>query len=64
VQKLINTATGTLLYQFRVNGEVGQPKVVAVPAPVLTDPAALLFGRMLDEQRKQRLIDSVRTQPQ
>ena len=63
MQKLLNSATGTFLYQFRVDGKIGEPKVQAVPAPVLTDPAALLFGRMLDEQRKQRLIDSVRTEP-
>jgi hypothetical protein len=61
VQKLLNSATGALLYQFRVGGTFTEPHLQTVPAPVLTDPAALLFGRMLDEQRKQRLIESVRT---
>ena len=29
----------------------------------LTDPAALLLGRMLDEHRKQRLLESVKNAP-
>jgi hypothetical protein len=63
VQRLLNAATSTMLYQFRVTGEIGDPKLQTVPAPVLTDPAALLFGQMLEEQRKRRLIDSVRAEP-
>jgi hypothetical protein len=43
-----------------VRGTLKQPKVETVPAPVLTDPAALLFGKMLDEGRKQPLIESLR----
>ena len=63
IQSLLNAATRTLLYEFRVGGTVSDPAVQAVPAPVLTDPAALLFGRMLDPNRKAKLIDSVRTEP-
>jgi hypothetical protein len=62
VQKVLNAATSSLLYQFRVTGELPHPKIETIPAPVLTDPAALLFGRMLDEQHKRRLIESVRTE--
>jgi hypothetical protein len=60
LQRLVNTATSTLLYEFRVSGTLKQPKVETVPAPVLTEPAAMLFGRMLDERRKQPLIEAVR----
>jgi hypothetical protein len=60
VQRLVNTATSTLLYEFRVSGTLKQPKVETIPTPVLTDPAALLFGRMLDEGRKRPLIEAVR----
>jgi hypothetical protein len=60
LQRLVNTATSTLLYEFRVSGTLKQPKVDTVPAPVLTEPAALLFGRMLDERQKPPLIDALR----
>ena len=46
VQKLLNTATSTLLYEFHVTGTLKQPKVETVPAPALTEPAALLLGQM------------------
>jgi hypothetical protein len=60
LQRLVNTATSTLLYEFRVSGTLKQPKVETVPAPVLTEPAAMLFGKMLDERRKQPLLDAIR----
>jgi hypothetical protein len=47
IQKLLNTASGKLLYQFRVTGDVGKPEVKAVPAPLLTEGAAKLFGEMI-----------------
>jgi hypothetical protein len=47
IQKMLNTATRTLLYQFHVTGRIGEPKVTAVPAPVLTEGVAKLFGSML-----------------
>jgi hypothetical protein len=63
IQKLLSAATRTLLYEFRVTGTAGDPDVKTVPAPVLSDPAALLFGRMLDDRQKdRRLIDSVRNE--
>jgi hypothetical protein len=60
VQRVLSAATSTLLYQFRVTGKVGHPDVQAVPAPVLTDPAALLLGRMVHEKPDRKLIDAVR----
>jgi len=46
LQKMINTAEKTLLYEFRVSGTTREPKVEAVPTPVLTDGVAKLFGAM------------------
>jgi hypothetical protein len=51
LQKMLNTATKTLLYQFRVTGSVGRPQVTAVPAPVLTEGVAKLFGAMVKGDR-------------
>jgi hypothetical protein len=51
VQKLINTATKTLLYEFHVTGRVGEPKVTPVPVPVLTEGVAKLFGSMVRGER-------------
>jgi hypothetical protein len=51
VQKLINTATKTLLYEFHVTGRVGEPRVTAVPVPVLTEGVAKLFGSMARGER-------------
>ena len=63
VQRLINAATSTLLYQFRVTGTLEEPRVATVPAPVLTDPTALLLGRLLEPKTDQRLLDVVRPKP-
>lgn len=60
VQRVLGAATSTLLYQFRVSGTVKDPNLQTVPAPVLTDPVALLLGRMVQEKPKGKLIDSVR----
>jgi hypothetical protein len=49
MQKVLNKATSKLLYEFRVSGTLKQPEVDAVPVPVLTEPAALLFGQMIGD---------------
>jgi hypothetical protein len=46
LQKMINTASKTLLYEFRVTGTTREPKIETVPTPVLTDGVARLFGSM------------------
>jgi len=51
LQKMINTATKTLLYEFRVTGTARRPKVDAVPAPVLSDGLAKVFGGMVKGQK-------------
>ncbi len=60
VQRLLTAATSTLLYQFHITGETKDPKITAVPVPVLTDTAAALFGKMTKEENAQSLIESMR----
>ena len=58
---MLNAATGALLYEFRVQGAVNKPEVIAVPTPVLTDTAAFVFEKMLVPPKKdQRPIDLLR----
>ena len=61
VQKLVNTATSQLLYEFRITGTTSHPQVTPVPVPALSDAVALLFGRMMRGEGK--LLESVRTRP-
>jgi hypothetical protein len=56
----VNTATGALLYEFRVTGTTGQRHVATVPVPVLTEPAAVLFGRMLRGDDERKLLETMR----
>ncbi|MBC8107817.1 MAG: hypothetical protein H7Z14_14610 [Anaerolineae bacterium] len=59
LQKMINSATSQLLYEFRVTGHAGEPKLSAVPAPILTNSAASLFGMMMRGTGADRLIDAI-----
>ncbi|MGA2500185.1 MAG: hypothetical protein ABSH20_20795, partial [Tepidisphaeraceae bacterium] len=52
MQKLINTASGSLLSQFHVHGTLGAPQVTPEPAPLLTDQGAKLFGKMIQGTEK------------
>ena len=54
VQGLLNSATGALLYQFRVGGSIGQLNIETVPTPVLTDAAAWVFEQMLEPRQVMR----------
>jgi hypothetical protein len=47
LQKMVNSATKTLLYEFRITGSVRDPKIDTVPAPVLTEGLAKIFGKMI-----------------
>ena len=63
VQRMMNAVTGTLLYQFRIEGSVKEPQVSAVPVPVLSDPDAEVFGWMLQERKpNDRLVDFLKSQ--
>ena len=50
IQKMINAASKTLLYEFRVTGTTKKPKIETVPAPALTDGVAKVFGAMMKGQ--------------
>ena len=60
LQRIVNTATTSLLYEFRVTGTASHPSVATVPVPALSDAAAALFGGMLREQREGKLLESVK----
>lgn len=62
VQQLLNTAQGALLYQFRVTGSLSKPANALIPAPVITQPVAFLFGQMLRQDRKEPLLADVKRQ--
>jgi hypothetical protein len=61
VQKLLNSATKNLLYQFRIDGKISDPRVRPIPAPVLTNTAAFVFGRMVQGVRDGELLGTVRS---
>ena len=60
IQGILNAATGALLYEFRVKGTVSDPDVKTVPAPVLADSAAALFGQMLDPGKDRKWAASAK----
>lgn len=61
VQQLLNTVQGVLLYQFRVTGTVDHPIKTFVPAPIISDPMALLFGQMLRPDQNGQLLRNVKS---
>lgn len=61
VQQLLNGVQGVLLYQFRVTGTVDHPIKSLIPAPIITDPMALLFGQMLRPDQNGQLLQNVRS---
>jgi len=65
VQKLLNEATGHLLYKFHVGGTASDPQLTTVAAPAITQPAVRLFGSMLKSSPQNRLLKllSPTTQP-
>ena len=60
VQKMLNSATSMLIYEFRVGGTVAKPQISTIPAPFLSDSAATLFGKLIAPGKEERLIDGVR----
>lgn len=61
VQQLLNTVQGVLLYQFRVTGTVDHPVKSLIPAPIISDPMALLFGQMLRQDPNGQLLRDVKS---
>lgn len=62
IQQLVNTAQGTLLYQFKVTGSLSHPNETLIPAPVFTQPMAYLFGQMLKPDENGKLLTNVKHQ--
>ena len=60
IQKLLNTASGKLLYHFRIEGTTSHPKVMAEPVPLLTEDALKLFAEMLRGKKEDRLLERIR----
>ncbi|HMB94873.1 MAG TPA: AsmA-like C-terminal region-containing protein, partial [Tepidisphaeraceae bacterium] len=58
IQKIVNSATSQLLYQFHVTGTIAQPQVEAVPSPMLNDAGASIFEKM--REKKESLLESLR----
>jgi hypothetical protein len=60
IQRLLNTATRGLLYEFKVVGDVKNPETKLIPAPVLNNARAAVFGAMLGKSKDKHLIDSLK----
>lgn len=61
VQQLLNGVQGVLFYQFRVTGTVDHPIKTLVPAPIISDPVALLFGQMMQPDQNGQLLGNVKS---
>ena len=59
VQRLVN-AGSKYLYAFEVKGKLKEPQVRAIPAPALTDKAANVFGKMLQDVKSSELLKSLK----
>lgn len=56
LQTILNRATRFLFYEFHVTGNIRDPKVTAVPVPILTKTSGRLFAGMLRTERKENLL--------
>jgi len=57
VQKLLDTATGKLLYQFKITGTTSKPQVTPEPVPILTEDGMKLLKEMIKGTGK--LLDQI-----
>jgi len=57
VQKILDTATGKLLYQFKITGTTAKPEINPQAVPILTDDGAKLLKEML--KGTGRLLDQI-----
>ena len=60
IQKVLNGAQGALLFQYRIQGKLTAPQTALIPAPVLTQPIAMLFGQMLHQPPPDQLLAQVK----
>jgi uncharacterized protein involved in outer membrane biogenesis len=61
VQRLISAATNELLFQFKVTGPAADPKVDAIPSPILTESTAHVLARMI--RRDSNLLQALKEKP-
>jgi hypothetical protein len=57
-QRLVSAATNQLLFQFKVTGTHSDPRVEAVPSPLLTENLAQLLAKMI--RRDVNLLDALK----
>jgi uncharacterized protein involved in outer membrane biogenesis len=58
-QRVVN-AGSRYLYAFEVKGKLPHPQVRAVPAPVLTNTASSVFGKMVQDVKSSDLLKSLK----
>jgi hypothetical protein len=56
-QKILDSTTGKLLYQFKITGTRSKPMVTPMPAPILTEDGMNLLKNMIKGSGK--LLDSI-----
>ena len=57
IQKILDSTTGKLLYQFKITGTRGKPVVTSQPAPILTEDGMNLLKNMI--KGTGRLLDQI-----
>ena len=57
IQKILDSTTGKLLYQFKITGQRGKPVVTSQPAPILTEDGMNLLKNMI--KGTGRLLDQI-----
>ena len=57
VQKILDTATGKLLYQFKITGTTAKPDVTPEAVPILTEDGVKLLKNMI--KGTGRLLDQI-----
>ena len=57
IQKILDSTTGKLLYQFKITGTRGKPVVTSQPAPLLTEDGMNLLKNMI--KGTGRLLDQI-----
>jgi hypothetical protein len=63
LQKMVNTATKTLLYEFHVTGTTREPTIETIPTPVLTQGVAKIFGAMMKGEKLGEVVDEKEPAP-
>jgi hypothetical protein len=59
VQRTINIATSTALYQIVVTGTTSVPKTTTVPAPIVTHGVQSLLSKARDQNLVGGLLDEL-----